>query len=159
VVEAVSRFAVALPGVRFDLFVDGERRYSLAPADRRGRIVVLEFWATWCGPCLQTMPLVDGVVREFADRNVEFLAVNLEEPAEQIKAVLERHKLKAPVAMDRDGVVAAKYAVTAIPQTVVIDRDGNVARLFVGGGKKTAESLRTALQELSAAKPAPVASP
>ena len=116
-------------------------------------MVVLEFWATWCGPCMQSMPLVDEVVREFADRGVELLAVNMEEQPEQIKAMLERHKLKVPVALDRDGVVAAKYAVTAIPQTVVIDRDGKVARLFVGGGKKTAESLRTAIQELCPDKP------
>jgi hypothetical protein len=63
------------------------------------------------------------------------------------------------VALDRDGVVAAKYAVTAIPQTVVIDRDGKVVRLFVGGGQKTAESLRKALQDLAVGKPQPAAAP
>ena len=62
------------------------------------------------------------VVKEFADRGVELLAVNLEEQAEQVKSILERHKLKIPVALDRDGVVAAKFAVTAIPQTVVIEQ-------------------------------------
>ena len=96
------------------------------------------------------MPLVDGVTREFADRGVELLAVNMEEQPEQVKAMLERHKLKVPVALDRDGVVAAKYAVTSIPQAVVIDRDGKVARLYIGGGKATAESLRKTLQELLA---------
>jgi thioredoxin-like negative regulator of GroEL len=112
--------------------------------------VVLEFWATWCGPCLQSMPLVEGVVREFADRDVELVAVNLEEQPGVVKSLLDRHKLKVPVALDRDGVVAAKYAVTAIPQTVVIDRDGKVVRLFVGGGKATADSLHKVLQTLSA---------
>jgi peroxiredoxin len=73
--------------------------------------------------------------------------------------MLERHKLKVAVALDRDGVVAAKYNVTAIPQTVVIDRDGKVARLFIGGGQNTADSLRKALQELSVAKPAPAGTP
>jgi thiol-disulfide isomerase/thioredoxin len=122
-------------------------------ADHKGRVVVLDFWATWCGPCVQTMPLVDGVVREFADRGVELFAVNLEEQPQQVKSMLERHKLKVAVALDRDGVVAAKYAVTAIPQTVVIDRDGKVARVFVGGGKKTADSLRKAIEDLFAAEP------
>jgi peroxiredoxin len=131
--------------------LDG-RSFNLA--DHKGRVVVLDFWATWCGPCMQSMPLVEGVVREFAGRSVELFAVDLEEEPEHVKSVLERHKLKVPVVFDRDGVVAAKYAVTAIPQTVVIDRDGKVARLFVGGGMKTAESLRKALQELSSGKPA-----
>jgi peroxiredoxin len=81
---------------------------------------------------------------------VELLAVDMEEQPDTVKAVLERHKFKAPVAIDRDGAVAAKYAVTAIPQTVVIDREGKVARLFVGGGKATAEGLKKALQELTA---------
>jgi thiol-disulfide isomerase/thioredoxin len=136
--------------------LDGSR-FQLA--DHKGRFVVLEFWATWCGPCLQSMPLVDGVVREFADRKVELVAVNLEEQPEQIKATLERHKLKVPVALDRDGVVAAKYAVTAIPQTVLIDREGKIVRLFVGGGDKTTEALRKAIQELCEDRPSAPASP
>jgi thiol-disulfide isomerase/thioredoxin len=138
---------------RLDL-LDGPKFHL---AEHRGRVVVLEFWATWCGPCLQTMPLVNGVVREFTGQGVELVAVNLEEQPEQVKAMLNRHKLKIPVALDRDGVVASKYAVTAIPQTVVIDRDGKIARLFVGGGKKTADALRKTLQELSAGKPTPAA--
>jgi thiol-disulfide isomerase/thioredoxin len=124
-------------------------------ADHKGQFVVLDFWATWCGPCMQTMPLVDEVVRGFAGQKVELIAVNLEEQPDQIKATLERHKLKIAVALDRDGVVAAKYGVTAIPQTVIVDRDGKIVRLFVGGGPKTAELLKKALQELTSTPPAP----
>jgi thiol-disulfide isomerase/thioredoxin len=148
---------VGQPAFAFRLDQLDGSRFQLA--EHKGRVVVLEFWATWCGPCLETMPLVAGVVREFADRDVKLIAVNLEEQPAQVKTVLERHKLSIPVALDRDGVVAAKYAVTAIPQTVVVDRDGKVARLFVGGGKKTADSLRQALQELGVGKPAPAATP
>jgi thiol-disulfide isomerase/thioredoxin len=138
---------VGQPAFSFRLDLLDGRTFHLA--ERKGHVVVLDFWATWCGPCLQSMPLIEGVVREFADRGVELLAVDLEEQPQQIKTTLERHKLKIPVALDRDGVVAAKYTVTAIPQTVVIDRDGKIARLFVGGGKKTADALRKALAELT----------
>jgi peroxiredoxin len=96
------------------------------------------------------MPLVDGVTREFAGRGVELVAVNMEESPEQVKPMLERHKFKMPVALDRDGVAAARYSVTSLPQVVVIDRDGKVARLFIGAGKTMVESLRKALEELSA---------
>jgi thiol-disulfide isomerase/thioredoxin len=139
---------VGQPAPTFQLDLLDGSKYRLS--ERKGRVVVLEFWATWCGPCLQSMPLVEGVVREFADRDVELVAVNLEEQPGVVKSLLDRHKLKVPVALDRDGVVAAKYAVTAIPQTVVIDRDGKVVRLFVGGGKATADSLHKVLQTLSA---------
>jgi peroxiredoxin len=122
-------------------------------ASRKGKVVVLDFWATWCGPCMQTAPLFEEVMREFAGRDVELVGVNMEEQPELIKSVMERHKLKFPVALDRDGAIAARYSVTAIPQTVVIDRDGKIARLFVGGGKKTADALRKAVAELLEAKP------
>lgn len=125
--------------------------YDLAA--RKGKIVILDFWATWCGPCMQTAPLFEEVMREFAGRNVELVGVNMEEQPDQIKSMLERHKLKFRVALDRDGAIAARYNVTAIPQTVVIDREGKIARLFVGGGKKTADALRKAIQELLEAKP------
>lgn len=68
--------------------------------------------------------------------DVLLVAVNLEVPETQITGTLQRHKLQLTVALNRDGAVAPKYAVTAIPQTVVIDRTGNVARLFIGGGPK-----------------------
>jgi peroxiredoxin len=141
------------PAYVFKLDLMDGQPYNLA--EHRGRLVVLDFWVTWCGPCMQSMPLVEEVVREFASRGVELVAVNMEEQPEQVKATLERHKLKVPVALDRDGVVAGRYAVTAIPQTVVIGRDGKVARLFVGGGRNTADALRKALDELTRDKPAP----
>jgi thiol-disulfide isomerase/thioredoxin len=117
-------------------------------AQHKGQVVVLDFWATWCGPCLQAMPTTDAVVREFADRKVKLVAVNLEERPEQVKATLARHKLKVTVALDTDGAISQRYSVTAIPQTVVITRDGKIARLFVGGGQRIADALRKALQEL-----------
>ncbi len=121
--------------------------------EHRGEIIVLDFWATWCGPCLQTMPLVDEIVREFPDQKVRLLAVNMEEQPAEIKSTLERHKLDVPVILDIDGVAAARYSVTSIPQTVVIDREGNVTRLFIGGGPKLAEPLRQALKELTDPQP------
>jgi thiol-disulfide isomerase/thioredoxin len=117
-------------------------------AKHKGRVVVLDFWATWCGPCLRAMPTTDAVVREFADRKVKLVAVNLEERPDQVKATLARHKLNVTVALDTDGAISQRYSVTAIPQTVVINRDGKIARLFVGDSQRNADALRKALQEL-----------
>ena len=137
---------VGQPAPDFTLDLLGGGKYRLS--EHRGRIVVLDFWATWCGPCMQTLPQVEQLVKEFAGQGVELLAVNVQEEAEPIKAVLQRHKLEPQVALDRDRVAADKYGTDAIPQTVIIDRAGTVSRLFVGGGPRYVEQLRAALQSL-----------
>ncbi len=124
-------------------------------SEQRGRIVVLDFWASWCGPCLQTMPQIDKVVREFSDQGVDLVAINLEETNDRVQTTLDRLKLQPPVVLDRTGRTAAQYGATSIPQTVIIDRNGKVVRLFVGGGAKFGDQLRTALQAVLSDKPEP----
>lgn len=117
-------------------------------ADAKGKIVVLDFFASWCGPCLQTMPQIDKVAKEFADKGVQVMAVNLEEAAPAVTSMFERHKLSMPVALDQDGAVSAKYGVTSIPQTIVIDREGKVVRHYIGGSPKLGEEVTAVLEDL-----------
>ena len=136
---------VGKPAPDFTLDLLGGKPFHLA--DAKGKeVVVLDFWATWCGPCVQAMPQVERAVGQFKDQNVRLVAVNLQETAEQVTALLERLRLHLTVALDRDGVVADKYKAVAIPQTVVIGRDGNVARLFVGGGPHLEAQLKEAIK-------------
>ena len=135
---------VGKPAPVFELELLGGSKFRLA--EHKGKVVILDFWATWCGPCLQAMPQVEKVADELRDRGVELFAVNLQEEPKQITAMLERHKLHPKVVLDRDGAVAEKYAANAIPQTVVIKGDGTVARLFVGGGPHLGDQLREAIE-------------
>jgi peroxiredoxin len=137
---------VGKPAPDFTLDLISGKRFHLA--ETKGSIVVLDFWATWCGPCMQAMPQVERVAEEFKDRGVQFFAVNLQETPEQINGTLERHKLHPTVVLDREGTVAEKYKAVAIPQTVIIDREGKIARLFVGAGAHFDDQLREALQAL-----------
>ena len=140
------------PEIELNLVEGG--RFKLS--EHKQKIVILDFWASWCGPCLQVMPQIDRVVHEFAEQGVELIAINLEETPEQVKAALARLSLSTTVALDRDGRVAERYGATSIPQTVIIDREGKVARLFVGGGARFDEQLRTALKTVIGATPQPV---
>src|SRR5207244_3104114 len=120
----------AAPDVHLELLEGG--RFNLT--EQKGHVVVLDFWASWCGPCMQAMPQVDAVVEEFAGRGVKLVAVNMQEDRTAASGALERLKIHPSVALDVDGAAAEHYQVTAIPQTVVIGADGNVAQVFVGAG-------------------------
>lgn len=132
------------PDFRLDLLEGGQ----FALGEQKGHVVVLDFWASWCGPCMQAMPQVDAVVAEFAEQGVELVAVNMLEDRTAASGALERLKINPAVALDVDGAAAEHYQVTAIPQTVVIDSAGNVAQLFIGTGSDFPDQLRTAIQDL-----------
>lgn len=137
---------VGKPAPDFELEMLSGGKFKLSEC--KGQIVVLDFWATWCGPCMQTMPLVEKAMEEFDSKQVRLVAVNLEEPAKNVRAVLDRHGFKVQVALDEDGVAARKYEANAIPQTVIIDREGKIHRLYVGGGPEMVEALSTTLKGL-----------
>jgi hypothetical protein len=103
------------------------------------------------------MPQVEKVTGEFPEKDVQLVAVNLQETPHQIATMMERHQLHPPrVALDRDGSIAERYGAAAIPQTVVIDRQGIVTRLFVGGGPHLGDQLREAIKDaLAGKKPGP----
>jgi len=104
-------------------------------ADYRGRVVVLDFWATWCPPCLAMLPMLHGLYREVHARGVEFIAINSDGgmvPRDEVLAFLAKHPFPYPVVAD-EREVGARYGVQSIPHLVVIGRDGKIARVFVGG--------------------------
>jgi peroxiredoxin len=137
---------VGKPAPDFDLETLAGGRFRLS--EQRNKIVVVDFWATWCGPCRQSLPELVRAVDKYRDRNVVMLAVNLQEKPDAIKAMLEQTELKMPVGLDVNGSVAEQYAAVAIPQTVIIDGNGNVARLFVGGGPQYHDQITDALDAL-----------
>ena len=145
---------VGKPAPPFALDLLDGKRFKLE--DLKGKVVVLDFWASWCGPCIESMPQVVKVADEFKDQGVELVTVNLQESNKQIASFLERQKLKITVALDIDAAVSEKYEATSIPQTVIIDRDGKIAYLWVGVGNHVDETLRNALKSVldpKAAKP------
>jgi peroxiredoxin len=115
-------------------------------------VILLDFWATWCGPCVQAMPEVDGVAEKFADRGLVFYAVNVAEDAETITEFLKTSKLEVPVAMDADGKITESYGVEGIPQTVLIGKDGKVQVVHVGFSENLADELSQQIEDLLAGK-------
>ncbi len=114
-------------------------------SDLKGRVVVLDFWATWCGPCVASLPKITELGQEFKGAEVDVIMVNIEQTSAEVRALLDRLKLSPVVVLDSDGSVARAYQAQAIPQTVIIDRDGNVKQVIVGGGGTTEAKIRDSL--------------
>jgi thiol-disulfide isomerase/thioredoxin len=125
--------------------VDGSRFDASMQKDK---IVVLDFWASWCGPCRVSLPIVAQVCKEYADKGIVFRAVNLKEDAETIRAFLQEEPIDASVVMDADGAAAVAYRVEAIPHTVIIGRDGSVEAVHVGASEGMEAKLRKQLDAL-----------
>ena len=89
-------------------------------------VILLDFWATWCGPCIRAMPEVAGVAKKFKDRGLVFYAVNVGEDPDTVKAFLKQYKFDIPVAMDFDGKIQNAFLGHGLPHTIVVGKDGRV---------------------------------
>lgn len=106
----------------------GERRLS----GERGRVVVLNFWATWCEPCRSEMALLETVYRARGPESLQVLAVNADEPREVVAAFRDEVGLTLPVLLDASGEVQQLYRVFAYPTTYVIDAAGVIRAIEIG---------------------------
>jgi cytochrome c biogenesis protein CcmG/thiol:disulfide interchange protein DsbE len=103
-------------------------------ASVKGKVVLFEFWTTWCQYCEAERELVDGIAKEFADRGLIVLAVDVLEPDKKVKQYLVDHPRSVPIVLTKDTNLAAMYNAKSYPIYVVIDRDGNIAGEQRGAG-------------------------
>ena len=137
---------VGFPGMPLSLVgVDGSR---FDPATQKDKIVVLDFWASWCGPCRASLPVVAQICKEYADKGIVFRAVNVKEDPETIRMFLAEESIDAAVVMDTEGTASAAYRVEAIPHTVIIGREGIVQAVHVGAAEGMEAKLRKQLDAL-----------
>jgi thiol-disulfide isomerase/thioredoxin len=124
--------------------IDGK---DVAMSSLKGSVVLLDFWATWCGPCVQSLPKIAEIGREQGPKGVKVYAVNLREGEAEVKQFLSRNDLTGlTVLLDKDGSTGEKYKADAIPQTVVVGKDGVVKKVIIGAGPASEQALRAAIQ-------------
>ena len=101
-------------------------------SDFRGKVVFLNFWATWCAACVVEMPSMEKLHRRFKDRDFVMVAVNVQESDAQVKAFSEKLKLSFTTLLDANGEVATGFAVNALPTTYVLDKEGRLIGAAIG---------------------------
>jgi thiol-disulfide isomerase/thioredoxin len=118
------------PAPDFTLNTPGGARISLSSL--KGKVVFLNFWATWCGPCRQEMPSMEVVYRQLKDRGFEVLAVDVRERPQDVQNFLKEFNLTFPSVLDTTGRTSRVYNITAFPTTFILDREGNIILRLVG---------------------------
>ena len=118
-------------------------------SDYKGKIVFLNFWATWCPPCRSEMPSMEKLYQKFKDKDFIMLAVNLQEKSEQVSKFMKDNKLNFPALIDK-GEVGSKYSVSSIPTTFFVDKHGRMIGHAVGsrdwGSEETFKLIEVLLE-------------
>jgi len=128
------------------------RRVSMR--DLRGKVVLINFWASWCAECRPEMPVLERLHRELAPQGFAVIGINAREGSEVIRRYASALGLTFPLVLDRDGKINSLYGVVGLPTTFLVGRDGRAVALGVGSREWASTPARALIQALLA-EPAP----
>lgn len=132
VVFSVSIQAKEMSGPAPDFTLPAIDGSKVKLSDLKGQVVMLNFWASWCGPCRQEMPLLNDIYKHYKKAGFVLLGVNLDESIDDAEGFMKKTPVNFPVLLDSDGKVAGLYKNQAMPSSYFIDRKGNLVHLHQG---------------------------
>jgi peroxiredoxin len=126
-----AQLAKGRPAPNFSLpDLDGQ---MVGLADHRGKVVLLNIWATWCPPCVEEMPSMEKLYQELEGEGFEILAVSIDESgAQDVLPFMKKHKLSFPALIDPKGTIKDLYQTTGVPESFIIDKDGILVEKVIG---------------------------
>tara|TARA_R110002167_G_scaffold144413_10_gene334840 strand:- start:73137 stop:73643 length:507 start_codon:yes stop_codon:yes gene_type:complete len=114
----------------------------------RGKTVYVDFWASWCAPCLRSMPLINELYGKYRDQDFEVIAINVDDPIEDGQDFLLDNPLDYLIAADTDNTVLNEFGVTGMPTSFLIDKDGVIRMVHMGFRGNDIETIEAAVLEL-----------
>ena len=147
---ASGLLAAASPTVVPDLTLQSADGAAVALSAYRGKVVLVDFWASWCPPCKTSFPALDSIFREYEERGVAVFAVNLDERRGDADAFLRGHPHRMTVLFDPAGVSPVAFGVKAMPSSFVVDKAGNVRFTHMGYSDSVDQSYRREIEQLLA---------
>lgn len=117
-------------------------------SDYAGKVIFLNFWATWCGPCKAEMPTMEDLYTDLQNEDFVVIAVNQQEEAEIVQDFIDGTGFTFPIILDSDGIINVQYGIRGIPTTFIIDTDGNVLAGKVGTHNYDGELYRSLFRNL-----------
>lgn len=134
------------PPIDFKLFTPGGQPIRLS--DIEGKIVLLNFWASWCHECVAEMPSLEQLHRQLKDKGLLILGINLQETVSRVNAFYQYHQLTLTTLMDADGEVGKAFYIQAIPTSIILDKNGQMIGFALGPRKWDSENSVTLFTRL-----------
>lgn len=129
-----------LPGLQ------GEGQVSLE--DFRGKVVYIDFWASWCGPCRKAMPMYESMYQEIGTEYFELLAINLDEDRQDALKFMKQHPVSYPVLTDPSGATAEAWGLKVMPTSFLLDTSGRVVKAYPGFETSHMKDIRHDIDKL-----------
>jgi len=120
----------------------------------RGKVVYVDFWASWCGPCAQSFPFLNALNQQFHDQGLQVVGVDMDEDPADAQAFLARHQPNFTIAVPKSEKCAQDFSVQGMPSSYLVDRNGLVRHVQIGFRPGAAPALRDMVGQLLAEKPA-----
>ncbi len=151
ILYSVSSFAAAIGGSAPDFTLKSKSGKNIKLSEHRGDVVMINFWASWCGPCRQEMPALEQLYKRYKDLGFVILGVNIDEDSNKAISMLSKIPVSFPVLFDNDKKISDLYDVKAMPTTYLVDRNGNFRQLYKaykpGYELKYAEQIKLLVRE------------
>lgn len=120
------------PALALPVAANGDPGARMSLADLGGKTVILDFWASWCGPCAAQAPILDRLARRYGDRGLVVLGVNVDDSADVARAYATKKGLSYPILLDSGSESERVYGVKVLPSIIVVDKEGRVVSYTSG---------------------------
>jgi cytochrome c biogenesis protein CcmG, thiol:disulfide interchange protein DsbE len=124
------------------------RTAAVELAKLRGKVVYVDFWASWCGPCRQSFPWMNRMQKRYGDREFAIVAINLDKSRAASDEFLKESPADFPIAYDPEGQIASAYRLKVMPSSYLIDRAGRIRRHHVGFREQDMREVESSIQSL-----------
>ncbi len=128
--SARPKIGEAAPALHLANVVQGPEMSGINWESLKGKVVVLEFWATWCAPCIEAIPHLNELADHFEGKPIQFISIAKRDSLANVKRSLKRKPMKGWVALDENDKTSSAYGASAIPHTAIIGKDGKLVGFF-----------------------------
>jgi len=126
----------------------GENKQTITLNDYRGKVVLVDFWASWCTPCIRSFPWMNKMLADYGDKGLEVIAINMDQEKILADKFLQRYPNKLTIAFDPEGKVAEQYNLLGLPTSYLVDRNGKIVYRHLGFRLRDADDYEGKIKQI-----------